>query len=574
MGDERESNRIRSMADLKPGDHLCCIYQSEEEHRALVTTYLKHGLEQGEKVIYIVDSHTAEEVLGYLERGQVEVQPHLDSGQLSILAVDDAYMKEGVFDPDGMIGLLREETEKAMEEGYAALRVTGEMTWALRGLPGSERLIEYEAKLNHFFPGSRCMAICQYDRRRFDPEILLDILTTHPIAVIGNEVFENFYYVPPEQFLSDDPYQAVLENRISNLAARHASRAALEESEKKYRTIVNSTQEGIWVIDGDMKTTFVNMRMADMLGYSEKEMIGRPVFDFMEESSRITAEQNMEGRGWDRGEQHEFGFLRKDGSCIYTNLEVSPLTDDVGALTGALAMVSDITERRRAQDEIRESEGRLQAIADAAGDYIMMLDTEHRIRFINRVEKGVARDAVIGTPLYEMVDEEERGRVKAHLDRVLFDNCRQEYETVFHRPDGADIYYSSVAVPLVIGEEVIGVVVNSRDITGRKSMEEALRESEEKFRSIVEQSTDGIVLVDSDGIVIEWNSAMESIVGLRREQAMGKALWDVQYLYRPAGAPEPGDLRGTQGPGPRPPGERLCIMVRRDQREGVAVPGR
>ena len=99
-------------------------------------------------------------------------------------------MKDGAFDPDGMISMLARETELALQEGYAALRVTGEMTWALRGLPGSERLMEYEAKLNGFFPGSRALAICQYDRRRFSPEVLLDVLTTHPFAVIGTRIYD------------------------------------------------------------------------------------------------------------------------------------------------------------------------------------------------------------------------------------------------------------------------------------------------------------------------------------------------------------------------------------------------
>jgi len=67
-------------------------------------------------------------------------------------------MQQGLFDPDGMIVLLRVETERALAEGYPALRVTGEMSWAPRGLPCSERLIEYEAKLNEFFPGGNCQS--------------------------------------------------------------------------------------------------------------------------------------------------------------------------------------------------------------------------------------------------------------------------------------------------------------------------------------------------------------------------------------------------------------------------------
>lgn len=77
-------------------------------------------------------------------------------------------------------------------------------------LPGSERMIEYEAKMSAFLRGSRCVAVCMYDRRRFDPAILLDVITTHPIVVLGAEFYHNFYYIPPAEFLTDDRPRATL----------------------------------------------------------------------------------------------------------------------------------------------------------------------------------------------------------------------------------------------------------------------------------------------------------------------------------------------------------------------------
>ena len=228
---------LRTLTGLQPGDHLCCIYETDEEHRALLTPFLRHGLERREKVIYIVDVRTAEIVLGYLRQDGMGVEPYLGSGQLSIIGVKDAYMKEGVFDSDRMITLLRNETELALSEGYDALRVTGEMTWALRGLPGSERLMEYEAKLNGFLPGSKCLAICQYDKRRFDSPILLDVLTTHPIAIIGTEVFHNFYYSPPENYLGPDPSTAKFNRWLKNLADRKQAEEALERRNQELSSL-------------------------------------------------------------------------------------------------------------------------------------------------------------------------------------------------------------------------------------------------------------------------------------------------------------------------------------------------
>jgi len=237
-----------TIADLGPGDHLCYLYETEEEHRTVLTPFLRQGLERGEKVLYIADAHAPETILGYLRNdpsiasGQgLDVEPYLARGQLAILACDDAYLREGIFDLEGMIALLRADTERALAEGYSALRVTGEMAWALREPPGSERLIEYEARLNEFFPGSKCLVICQYDRRRFAPSVLLDVLRTHPIAVVGTVIYNNFYYMPPADLLGSHLPAATLQRWVQNLAERRRTERELQQNLKKLQVTLEGT---------------------------------------------------------------------------------------------------------------------------------------------------------------------------------------------------------------------------------------------------------------------------------------------------------------------------------------------
>ena len=229
---------IRNINELEPGDHVCCLFETDNEHRALMTSFMRQGLERNEKVIYILDTRSANEVINYLRDNGVETESCLESGQLIIFTVGEAYMREGIFDPDNMIALLQDQTEQALNEGYSALRVTGEMTWALRDLSSPGRLIEYEAKLNTFFPGSKCLAICQYDRRRFSATSLLDIFTNHPIACVGREVFDNFYYVPPMDFLGSNRDARMLDNWLDNLKRQKSSEKALKarEDELQFKT--------------------------------------------------------------------------------------------------------------------------------------------------------------------------------------------------------------------------------------------------------------------------------------------------------------------------------------------------
>ncbi|MBN1936812.1 MAG: MEDS domain-containing protein [Anaerolineae bacterium] len=216
-----------TMAGLVLGEHLCCIYQTEAEHRTVLTAFMRQGLEQNHKVLYIVDAHTAQTILDYLRAENLSVETLLASQQLVLIAQEDAYTRDGQFDPERMIALLRRETERALAEGYDALCVTGEMTWALRGCAGSERLIEYEHLLNDFLPGSRCVALCQYDQRCFDASVLLDVLRTHPVAVIGTALYDNFYYIPPQDLLGGTPEQAQLDHWLHTLAERKAMQDAL-----------------------------------------------------------------------------------------------------------------------------------------------------------------------------------------------------------------------------------------------------------------------------------------------------------------------------------------------------------
>ncbi len=207
----------RKVRDLTPGDHLCGICETQDEYRALVIPFLRRGLEENERVLVIVDANDAVAPLAYLEEEGVEAGPFLASGQLSILSSDQTYFHNGRFDPESMFTLLRVATERARELGYRALRVASEMTWALRCSSGCGRLIEYESRLTRFFLKNPCLGLCLYDARRFPPGILLDVLTNHPWVVVGTEICENFYYLPPAELPAPEGETATLQQWLRNL---------------------------------------------------------------------------------------------------------------------------------------------------------------------------------------------------------------------------------------------------------------------------------------------------------------------------------------------------------------------
>jgi PAS domain S-box-containing protein len=651
--------KIYNINELSPGDHLCVLYQTDEEHKALITPYLRSGLENNEKVFYIVDARTSETVLDYLRDDGIDVDPFLESGQLAILSVTESYMKEGVFDPDGMIRMLTEETENALNGGYNALRVTGEMSWALRGLPGSERLIEYETKLNKFFPNNQSLAICQYDCRVFEPEILLDILTTHPIAVLGTEIYQNFYYIPTEDFLAGKAPEITLEHWTENLKLRrkmeeelfasgkkyhdlfdHLSSGvavyegvnngedfilkdmnpaaeniehvrkeniigkgvteafpgvkdfgifkvfqrvwktgkreyfpeniykdekdqgswrenwvykmptgeivsicnditdrkkvelALKNSEEKYRQLVENAQEGIWSIDAETKTTFVNQRMAEILGYDVDEMLGKPLFSFMDETGVKLAKYNLERNQNGVKEQHDFEFIRKDGKKVYTSIETSPILDADGNYDGSMAVVADVTERNKMEQELLESEERYSITLDAVNDGLWDWD----------IPSG---DAFFSPNYYKLLGYDP-GEFPANYASWRFlvhpmdvDSVEKELSESVKSGRGFDIdlrmktklnqwLWVSIrgkAVEKDSAGNIIRMVGTLSDITRRKNVELALKDSEEKYRQLVENAQEGIWSIDAETKTTFVNQRMAEILGYDVDEMLEKPLF-------------------------------------------------
>jgi diguanylate cyclase (GGDEF)-like protein/PAS domain S-box-containing protein len=120
----------------------------------------------------------------------------------------------------------------------------------------------------------------------------------------------------------------------------------LERSEERLRRIVHSTQEGVWEIDAQSRTSFVNPRMADMLGYTIEEMLGQPLVAFMDEEGKSMLEQNIARRQDGVFEQHEFKFQHRDGRAVWTTMATHPIFDAGSRYLGALALVSDITSNK------------------------------------------------------------------------------------------------------------------------------------------------------------------------------------------------------------------------------------
>jgi len=337
---------------LEPHDHVCLIYESPEEQQAAMALFITAGLKRGQKCGYVVDSSTADQIRGYLRQANVDVSSVEKSGQLFILHESQAYMKEGSFNPDRMIDMLISEIKKALAEGYPALRVTGEMSWALRGYPGSEKLLEYEAKLNRdLFPKYPCLGVCQYDRRKFDPEIIKGVIMTHPLVLRGNKVYRNFYYIPPEEFLNKKSADVEVHHWLNNLEQEQRTR----ESIQFLAELLERSSQPFIVTYPDGRTFKFNKAFSKLVGYPTEEELydatissGLTPPEWHESEAKVLEELHRTGQP----QLYEKEYARKDGSRVPIIVLKHMITDTEKKMTFYYSFITDITARKKAEGEI------------------------------------------------------------------------------------------------------------------------------------------------------------------------------------------------------------------------------
>jgi signal transduction histidine kinase len=367
----------KTIEALRAGDHLCCIFETEAEHRVLVTPYIRSGLERNERVLYIIDTRSAVRIRRYLQQDGIDPEPYHATGQFLILTADEIYLQSGSFDPETMLALLQQATRQAVEDGYAALRITVEMTWVLRGASGSDRLIEYETKLNRFFPGSAALAICQYDRRRFAPDLLNTVIDTHPFVVIGPEVIKNPYYIHPDVYLSEQRPALKLESRLESLRQHQFSRDQLTDAYRNARetslrldAALKAARIGLWDWNLPANTLHVTLEWLGEDGRGLHEEVSN-VSDWrarlhpedLEQSRIVKDEAIAEGKG---SYDLEYRLLAPDGSYHWFFARASIHHDEDGRPTRIIGAHIDISRHKEMEARYRQAR-RLEALGRLAG---------------------------------------------------------------------------------------------------------------------------------------------------------------------------------------------------------------
>ena len=293
----------------------------------------------------------------------------------------------------------------------------------------------------------------------------------------------------------------------------------LMKSEAQYRQLVELAHEGIWAFSNDFTTTFVNPRMAQMLGYEESEMKGRSLFEFVHKEeveeaknvlSKLLSKHGISGK-------FEYKFPRKDGARIDTSITASAITDDQGQVIGTLALVADVTEQKKLEDELRASEQRFRAISTSAMDAVILVDEEDKIIYWNPASEktfGFKESEVTGKKLSKLVipDKGQKNHDCLLNELKCSSFSKRHFEFTALKKDRTE-FPIDLSVASVKLNDKNCLLVTVKDISERKQMEASVNQERAMLENITENIGAGLVIVNRDYRILWTNNYLKTLNG-------------------------------------------------------------
>jgi two-component system, NarL family, sensor kinase len=386
---------LTALEQLSPPDHLCSIYESHEEHFAVAIPFIRIGLDRGEKCIYIADDGTEAIVRDAMYAGGIDVERAIAKEGLVLQKKEAAYLKHGAFDPEWMFTFWTDASDEAMRQGFSALRVTGETEWALRGAPGLERWMEYESRVTHTLARHNCVVLCQYNRRLFPAELVLDVIRTHPTVIYRGVVCRNMYYVPPDELLGTNQAAREVERLLTNIREREEveytlrlqrnelreSEARFRESERLLRLVLDALPVGVAVVDrsGDIiLSNPASQRIWSGSIRSGRERYAESKAWWHESGAALVPQEWASKRALNTGETSVNEVIEIeafDGARKIIQNSAVPIRDSNEQITGAVIVNEDVSARKTAERELNDSYNQLRTLT---GRLMRAQDDERR----------------------------------------------------------------------------------------------------------------------------------------------------------------------------------------------------
>ncbi len=477
------------------GTHFCLFYQTKEDLIDILVPYFKAGLENNEYCMWVTSEPLNEKEAERAIRGAMpNFDEYFKKKQIEIVHYTEWYLRDGVFDLDRVLNGWVEKIENAIENGFEGLRVTGNTAW-LEDKDWKD-FRDYEEEINNVIGNFQMMAICTYSLEKCGSFELLDVIQNHQFALIRREgKWESFKSME----------QIALERK-------------LKETELRYRTTFEQSPDGIIILD--LETTRAvefNIAICDILGYSREEFAELKVadYDVIEDPSDARAHvQKVLQQGRD---DFETKLRTKNGDI--KDIHVIAKVIELSGKKYFQSIWRDITERKKTERKLKESEEKFKALFENTNDAIFIHDRGSQFIEVNQTacEKlGYTRKKLLKLAPKDIIPPGFKIDLQANI-KALQEKGELMIEAEHITKDG-------IIIPVEINSRVFNfggkqtIISVVRDITERKVVEQELKESEEKWRALSENSPAHIMLCDREHKILFIN---RTVPDLSKEEVIG-----------------------------------------------------
>jgi PAS domain S-box-containing protein len=310
---------------------------------------------------------------------------------------------------------------------------------------------------------------------------------------------------------------------------------SLRKSEERFRDIVELLPEAVFEVDLEGKFTFANRRAIELSGFTQEELNdGLNCLQMFIEEDQKRVKENIEEilRGKNMG-FNEYTSVKKDGSRYPVLIHSTPIVQ-AGKPTGLRGIIIDLSDRKLVEEAIRESEGKYRTLFEKSATSISLLDISGRIIDCNSATEeltGYSKDELTGKSFNDLktINPKDLIMVKEKFIDLSNGMDIEPYELEIIRKDNTKRWINVTNSLLIMDGKVSGFQVISNDITERKRIEEKLRKSEAKFRSLIEKAGTGIAICDLDGNLSYANKALCNMIGYSENELIGKPF--INFLH-------------------------------------------
>jgi PAS domain S-box-containing protein len=303
----------------------------------------------------------------------------------------------------------------------------------------------------------------------------------------------------------------------------------LKESEEKYRSLVENMFDSVCIIDSNARLLFANKAAEKLTGYKLKEMENKSIFKILPKK-HLSAYLKMISKSMLDKKVHYFEteIINKSGKIIHVDTEGSMIK--FKGKKAIQIVTRDITERKKAGEEIKSAQEKWSSLVQNTNDVIMIVDNKGKIQYINKTIPPYTPKETVGKSVYEYVPREQQDIMRNSLRKVFKTGNPDSYEISSNIPKIGTVWFATKVVPIKHDGRIDNVIMISTDTTKQKNVEEEIKTEKTRLESYIEGMSDGVVILTLKGGVINVNKAYSRMFGREKSEVIGKSVFSVGDL--------------------------------------------